>query len=489
MAGLASATGTGAPAAAAAKAAPMNGAVASSADLFSVYKPKVATYTDTSIDPEHNHHTLITPDKVQERVGKKYNKSPGVFSKGSVAEKEYDAVIIGGGHNGLVTAGYLAKKGLSVLVLERRHVVGGAAITEEIVPGFKFSRASYLAGLLRPTIIKDLELEKYGFEYLPRDPSSFTPTLFDSPSKGKYLLLGSDAQKTYDSIAQFSVKDAENMPKYDDFLGKVRDIVSPMLDAPPPDLTFQTASEGLDVMKVAYQTSTAAREHADALAPFYELFTAPAAQILDRWFEGDVLKVRPHIFVVLPTLLSIVAFLHAVDFLVLIHCRAFPSARLSPPAGYAGDGRRHWRCDLPRARGLCVRAPASRHGRGSGQEGRVGVRARRHGRSHAGDGAERAQERRTDRDQRHREEDRLRRGQGQGGQGQGHWRRDGRRHFHQGQEGYLQCDPLPHLPRAAPRPRSRDRVQGGNLTPPRGLCGPHPLHRLCLRRLQNQLRR
>ncbi len=271
------------------KASPLGGPVAgTSAEAFNVYKPKLEVYTDTSVDPDPSHETLITPEKVQERVARKYNKSPGAFKP--PADRVYDAVIIGAGHNGLVTAGYLRKQGLDVLVLERRHVVGGAAVTEEIVPGFKFSRASYLAGLLRPQIIKDMNLEKYGFKYLPRDPSSFTPTLEDSPSKGKYLLMGSDAKMTYDSIAQFSVKDADAFPQYEDFLGKVREIVSPLLDSPPLDMFEGSFRERMQSFGTFREIAGQALRNKEVLVPFYELFTAPAAQILDRWFQGDVLK-------------------------------------------------------------------------------------------------------------------------------------------------------------------------------------------------------
>jgi thioredoxin reductase len=121
---------------------------------------------------------LITPEKVAERTVRKYLPSPGTY----IAPKRRlrDVIIIGGGHNGLISAAYLAKAGLDVLVLERRHTIGGAAVTEELYPGFKFSRASYLAGLLRPHIIEELNLPKYGFKYLPRDPSSFTPTRINS---------------------------------------------------------------------------------------------------------------------------------------------------------------------------------------------------------------------------------------------------------------------------------------------------------------------
>lgn len=122
--------------------------------------------------------------------------------------KKWDAVVIGGGHNGLTAAAYLARGGLSVAVLERRHVLGGAAVTEELIPGFKFSRCSYLQSLLRPSIIKELELERHGMKMLKRVPaSSFTPCL-----DGRYLLLGPDKELNRSEISKFSLNDADAYP-------------------------------------------------------------------------------------------------------------------------------------------------------------------------------------------------------------------------------------------------------------------------------------
>src|SRR4051794_41497465 len=116
----------------------------------------------------------------------------------------YDLIVVGGGHNGLVTAAYAARAGLKVLVLERRDVIGGACVTEEVWPGYKVSTAAYVNSLLRPEIIRDLELKKHGFEMLPRSPSSFTPF-----PDGRYLMMGPDRGMTLREIAKFSAKDAE----------------------------------------------------------------------------------------------------------------------------------------------------------------------------------------------------------------------------------------------------------------------------------------
>src|ERR1700736_4129498 len=120
----------------------------------------------------------------------------------------YNAIIIGAGHNGLVTACYLAKAGWKVLVLEKRYLVGGACVTEETFPGFKVSTAAYVNSLFRPEIIRDLKLADHGFALLERNPSSFTPF-----PDGRYLMLGPVGAMNRREIAKFSARDAENYPK------------------------------------------------------------------------------------------------------------------------------------------------------------------------------------------------------------------------------------------------------------------------------------
>src|SRR5436190_8108630 len=142
----------------------------------------------------------------------------------------HDVIIIGGGHNGLTAAAYLARAGRKVLVLERRPVLGGACTTEEVFPGCKVSTAAYVNSLLRPQIISELELKKYGFAMLPRNPSSFTPF-----PDGRSLLLGPDAKLTHAEVSKFSARDAEALPKYEAMLLRVAEFIEPLLDETPPD--------------------------------------------------------------------------------------------------------------------------------------------------------------------------------------------------------------------------------------------------------------
>src|SRR5438132_12046193 len=132
----------------------------------------------------------------------------------------YNAIIIGAGHNGLVTASYLAKARWRVLVLERRPLVGGACVTEEVFPGFKVSTAAYVNSLFRKEIVRDLRLKEYGFEVLERSPSSFTPF----PDR-RFLLLGPDAALNHREIAKFSPRDAEAYPKYEAMLERLAAVI------------------------------------------------------------------------------------------------------------------------------------------------------------------------------------------------------------------------------------------------------------------------
>jgi len=196
-------------------------------------------------------------------------------------EKNYDAIIIGAGHNGLVTACYLAKAGWKVLVLERRYIVGGACVTEETFPGFKVSTAAYVNSLFRKEIIRDLHLESYGLKILERNPSSFTPF-----PDGSHLLLGPDPALNHRQIAKFSLRDANAYPAYEAMLERMATVLEPLLTMRPPNLV----KPALRDLWGAYQTWKPFQALGSAMSEAFELLTAPARQILDRWFESEALK-------------------------------------------------------------------------------------------------------------------------------------------------------------------------------------------------------
>jgi phytoene dehydrogenase-like protein len=197
------------------------------------------------------------------------------------ASSPYDAIVVGAGHNGLVTAAYLAGAGLRVLVLERRQVVGGACVTEETFPGFKVSTAAYVNSLFRQEIVRDLELASHGFQVLAREPSSFTPY-----PDGRSLLLGPDAALAYREIAKFSRHDAEAYPRYEAMLERVADVIEPTLTMTPPDLL----RPGLGDLRKLFTLGRAFRRLGPAAGEAVEILTGAARPILDRWFESEELK-------------------------------------------------------------------------------------------------------------------------------------------------------------------------------------------------------
>ena len=194
---------------------------------------------------------------------------------------KYDAIIIGGGHNGLTTAAYLARAGKKVLVLERRHVLGGAAVTEEVFPGFKFSVCSYVVSLLRPEIIRDLDLPRHGLEILPLD-GTFTPM----PS-GDYLWRVNDHGKTHREIARHSKVDAEAYDEFGKAMQAMCRFVKPILSMVPPDPATLNPKELMKLLFIGrrFQGMTSEDKYNQV-----QLMTMSAIDFLDQWFETDVLK-------------------------------------------------------------------------------------------------------------------------------------------------------------------------------------------------------
>jgi len=198
-----------------------------------------------------------------------------------MATSRYDAIVIGGGHNGLVHAAYLARAGKKVLVLERRYVLGGAAVTEEVFPGFKFSVCSYVVSLLRPEIIRDLDLPRHGLEILPLD-GTFTPM-----PNGDHLWRVNDHAKTRREIARHSPLDAEAYEEYGKAMAEQGRFVKPILGMTPPD----PSRLGPDVIR---KLMFLGRRFRDLPEPDQynqvQLMTMSAVDFLDQWFETDVLK-------------------------------------------------------------------------------------------------------------------------------------------------------------------------------------------------------
>jgi phytoene dehydrogenase-like protein len=193
----------------------------------------------------------------------------------------YDAIIIGAGHNGLVTACYLGRAGRRVLVLERRGVVGGCCVTEEVFPGFQVSTAAYVNSLFRKEIIHDLKLHDHGFVLLERNPSSFTPFL-----DNRYLLMGFDDALNRREIAKFSEKDAANYAGYEAMLLRVAEVLEPTLITRPPNLLRPRLGD----LWQMFGLSRAFQKMGIGMGEAIEVLTGPATTILDRWFESDELK-------------------------------------------------------------------------------------------------------------------------------------------------------------------------------------------------------
>ena len=200
-----------------------------------------------------------------------------------MAKNKYDVVIAGGGHNGLVTAAYLAGAGRKVLVLERRELVGGCAVTEEIWPGYRVSTAAYLSSLMQERIVRELEMERFGYRVDAKDPAFFSVFPDD-----RYLFMWQDGQKTLDEIAKFSKHDAGVYPAYEAHLEKLAAVVESLLLTIPPEFPPAGIGDFIDYLKLAGRLRKLGRKEMTGLV---NIFTKSAADFLDDWFESPEVKV------------------------------------------------------------------------------------------------------------------------------------------------------------------------------------------------------
>jgi phytoene dehydrogenase-like protein len=194
---------------------------------------------------------------------------------------QYDAIVIGAGHNGLIAAAYLARAGKKVVCLERRPIVGGAAVTEEIFPGYRFTEFSYVVSLLRPEIIRELELPRHGLKILPL-PSTFTPL-----ENGDYLAAWDDHDLTRRELYRHSPKDADAYDDYARLMMRMAMAVKPLLSMVPPDLSSLSIRDLVGMLKLGRYAASLNEKDLYALA---KLVTQSSGDLLDEWFETDALK-------------------------------------------------------------------------------------------------------------------------------------------------------------------------------------------------------
>src|ERR1043165_267812 len=196
---------------------------------------------------------------------------------------KYDAIIIGGGHNGLVTAAYLARAGRKVLVLERREILGGCAVTEAIWPGYRVSTGAYLTSLMQERIVRELELERHGYIVDGKDPA-----FFSAFPDGRHFCMCQDRAKTLAEIARFSRHDADVYPQYEDQMERISQVVEGLLLTTPPAFPPRGPGDFLDYLKLAGRMRGLAPR---AMVALVKIFTQSAAEYLDEWFDSEQVKV------------------------------------------------------------------------------------------------------------------------------------------------------------------------------------------------------
>jgi phytoene dehydrogenase-like protein len=209
---------------------------------------------------------------------------PAVPSNGGApgrGPRSYDAIVVGGGHNGLTTTAYLARAGLRVICLERREILGGACVTEELWPGARVSRCSYVVSMLQPKIVSDLELERFGYRAIPLDPA------YVSLTEEGPIFFFNEVEQTAASIARYSAKDAEAYPKFEALMDRAARFVKPMMLREPPALGSKAPADLAALLREAGRMAGFSKREIHELV---RVFTMSVGDLLDDYFELDGLK-------------------------------------------------------------------------------------------------------------------------------------------------------------------------------------------------------
>src|ERR687893_1292102 len=194
---------------------------------------------------------------------------------------QHDAVVVGGGHNGLVCAAYLARAGMKTVVLERRQLVGGAAVTEEVWPGFGVSTASYVVSLMSATVVRELDLSRYGYHVYPLDPAYFAPF-----PDGSGFLLWDDPGLAAEEIGKVNVRDGQTYLEYNRELGELADLVRPLLYRRPPDPGVRSLADVVEALSLGRYAFGNRR----SISRLVDLMTMSCADFLDRFFVDERVK-------------------------------------------------------------------------------------------------------------------------------------------------------------------------------------------------------